>query len=173
MNTIIKTTLSIFFMILSTYSFAQELSVIESNEKYGFENAQGKIVIQAVYDRAEDFSDNLALVMKNNKFGFIDKKGIVKIPLKYDNAESFYEGLAKVNQGAEFSELIGRLGGTWGLINKEGKVIIPIEYRGIDFIANGEILATKDNKGYIFNRKGKLIRINDFAKFAESDEFMD
>jgi len=173
MNTIIKTTLSIFLIILSTYSFAQELSVVEANEKYGFENAQGKIVIQAEYDRAEDFSDNLALVMKNNKFGFIDKKGIVKIPLKYDNAESFYEGLAKVNQGAEFSELIGRLGGTWGLINKEGKVIIPIEYRRIDFIADGEILATKDNKGYIFNRKGKLIRINDFAKFAESDEFMD
>ena len=70
MNTIIKTTLSISFMLLTSYSIAQELSVVEANEKYGFENAQGKIVIQAEYDRAEDFSDNLALVMKNNKFGF-------------------------------------------------------------------------------------------------------
>ncbi|WP_149526130.1 WG repeat-containing protein [Sphingobacterium hotanense] len=121
MNTIIKTILSISFMLLTSYSIAQELSVIEANEKYGFENAQGKIVIQAEYDRAEDFSDDLALVMKNNKFGFIDKKGIVKIPLKYDNAESFYEGLAKVNQGAEFSELIGRLGGTWGSSIKREK----------------------------------------------------
>ena len=53
------------------------------NNKWGFIDKTGKIVIRPKYDYVEHFHENIALVANNKGFGFIDLSGNEIIPCKY------------------------------------------------------------------------------------------
>lgn len=101
-----------------------------SSKKYGYKNKNGEVVIEPVYDLAQDFSEGLAavnlghrkgegrpdrdghpetIIISDGKWGFINEKGEVIIPIAYSLAHSFSEGLAAVNLGYETGD--GVLGG--------------------------------------------------------------
>lgn len=168
----LKAIIAVLLFIVTTFSYAQELKVIEINDKYGYENKQGKIVISPIYDDAGEFSENLAAVEKDGKCGFIDKSGKTKIPFKYDDAKSFRDGFATINIGAEKSGFLGKLGGKWGVINISGKIIIPVEYDLINHIQREEFefQAMKNKVAYYYNKKGKLVKTDDFKRFAKELE---
>lgn len=52
---------------------------------FGFKNEQGQIIIEPIYEYAENFNNGLALVRTNSKFGFIDRNGKIVIDIIYDN----------------------------------------------------------------------------------------
>ena len=56
----------------------EKLYKIRVNDKNGFIDKIGKVVIEPKYPDAESFSEGLARVLKD-KFGFIDKTGKVVI----------------------------------------------------------------------------------------------
>jgi len=88
----------------------------------------------------------------------------------YDDAEEFSDGWAKVNEGATESEILGLLGGSWGVIDRSGKIIVPIEYEGINYFEDDELFqAMKDNKAYFYNKKGKLVKVDDYKKFQDAE----
>jgi hypothetical protein len=58
---------------------------------------RGRIVVDATFDQASDFSEGLAPVRIGAKFGFIDKQGNIVIPAKYGFTEGFKKGLARIN----------------------------------------------------------------------------
>lgn len=68
------------------------------NQKVGFINKTGKLVVPCQFDFAYDFSDGLAGVVKNGKLGFIDKTGKTVIPYTYrfdsEAYGTFSDGLA-------------------------------------------------------------------------------
>lgn len=68
--------------------------------KFGYVNAQGQIVIQAIYDAAYDFSEGMAVVRYGDIFtgrrGYIDTKGNLLIPPVFSYAYSFEQGVACV-----------------------------------------------------------------------------
>lgn len=74
------------------------LAFFEQNNKYGYINTQGQIVIPATYDRAYNFKYNgLAVVKNNGKYGVINAKGQIVIPATFDDVGDFSaNGLAKV-----------------------------------------------------------------------------
>jgi predicted DNA-binding antitoxin AbrB/MazE fold protein len=78
------------------------------NNKYGYADKTGKVIIEAKYDAgvlykenkkvvfsAGSFSEGLAGVNINDKYGFIDKTGKVVIEPKFNSVGDF-EGLASV-----------------------------------------------------------------------------
>ncbi len=69
---------------------------MSKNNKWGFVDKVGNIVVSPKYDEVGSFSEGLALVGQNNKWGFIDKTGKVVIPLKYEDADNFHDGIAGV-----------------------------------------------------------------------------
>ena len=75
---------------------SEGLAVVGKNDKSGFVDKTGKVVIPLIYDGAWWFSEGLAEVDKNGKRGFIDKTGKVAIPLIYDDAYHFNNGEAEV-----------------------------------------------------------------------------
>ena len=95
------------------WSFSEGLAPIRQNDKWGFINTQGEVVIPCIYDDTRWFSEGLARVEQNDKWGYINTKGWVVVPCIYDWAENFKEGLARVKQNGKYS-----------IINKEGKVIV-------------------------------------------------
>jgi hypothetical protein len=87
----------------------------EQQNKHGFCDPTGEMVIKAEYDDLTNFSPvGLALVKKGGKFGFIDPQGKVVVPIEYEDASGF----------AENGRAFVKKGGKWGIIDKTGKFIV-------------------------------------------------
>lgn len=120
-------------------------------DKWGFTNAAGSVVIEPIYDLADDFSEGRAVVCLDGKYGLIDPAGNVIIEpiyddLSYDGSHLCYterDGLFGVcdrmgniisdNQWdwvGEFADgmLLVELGGKYGFIDLAGEVAIEIKY---------------------------------------------
>jgi hypothetical protein len=83
------------------------------NNKFGFLDKSGKIIIEATYDAASDFSEGLAAIRVGNSYGYIDKTNKKVIEPKFAWAGDFIGSLAQVT----FSD------GYNGYIDKTGKTI--------------------------------------------------
>ncbi len=124
MKTIITTTLLLFVVIATQ---AQDLKAFKDNNKYGYKDSKGKVIIQPKYDLGLGFSEGLAIVQLNKKRGFIDKTGKEVITLQYDNAEDFSEGMAAVQNSEK----------KWGFIDKNGNIVVPYQYFQVGKFSEG------------------------------------
>lgn len=75
----------------------------KKNGKYGFLNANGEIVIPAIYDFATFFVDGIACVSIHDKYGKykyggINTDGVLVIPCQYDQSFFFENGIALVKK---------------------------------------------------------------------------
>lgn len=107
-----------------TGSFSESLAAVEIDDKKGFINKAGQIVIEPTFDgigysygRFEGFSSGLAPVRGENQYGFIDVNGNFVIAPQYDFAWSFRYGVAKVWQYDDKCDL------AMGYIDRSGKYI--------------------------------------------------
>jgi hypothetical protein len=69
---------------------------IEKNNRFGYINERGKVVIKPQFRNAGDFNNNLAPVRAEGYWGYINKKGVFVIQPQYDFALPFEDGLAVV-----------------------------------------------------------------------------
>ena len=140
---------TILFVCILTYSVttqAQCCFPFVKNEKTGYEDASGKIIVAPKYDEGYNFFEGLAVVKLNEKYGFIDTTGKEVIPLKYDYVENFSEGFASVQVYPK-----------WTFINKKGIKQIPPTYEIMgSFIEGMAVVGLNDKWGYI-DTKGKLV----------------
>src|SRR3712207_686646 len=88
-----------------------ELYPVIVDKKYGYINDKGELIIDTVYDYAEEFCDDLAIVGVQGNLGYINKKGEVVIDFKFKGANVFSEDLAAV-----------QVGYTWGYRSEERRV---------------------------------------------------
>ena len=101
--------------------YVEELARVLLNDKWGFIDKSGTLVIPCKYDDSGSFSEGLAEVKLNGKSGFIDKSGTLVIPCKYDDASFFREGLAGV-----------KLNHKWGFIDKSN-YCCPLNFKTTHF----------------------------------------
>ena len=59
------------------------------DDKWGFVNASGEMVIEPQYEDARSFSNGFAAVMQDDKWGFIDMSGKMVIEPQFENAKDF------------------------------------------------------------------------------------
>ncbi len=88
-----------------------------ANDKYGYNDAKGKVVVSPRYDLAYSLEEGRAAVSINGKYGYVDEKGREVIAPKYDHTWKFIGGYAAV-----------KLGDKCGFIDKDGKEVIPLIY---------------------------------------------
>lgn len=96
-------------------------------------DSQNKVLLNAfTYDNGPDyFSEGLARFVENSKFGFFDASCNKVISANYDFAFPIQEGFSLVCNGCESvsdGEHSSIHGGKYGMIDKTGKIVIPIEY---------------------------------------------
>ena len=116
-------------------NFHEGLVAIKKNNKFGFADRNGNLIIPFIYDIAIDFHEGLARVEKNDKWGFIDKTGRVVIPFEYDEASDFQGGLARVSKNNK-----------WGYVNALGEVVVPCEYDNVSDFHEGFGRVERNNK---------------------------
>ena len=157
-------------VIISTTLYAQELVEFESNNKYGFKNVTGKVMVPAIYTSVNSFSEGLAAVYLGGKFdndlgilgggkwGFVDNLGNVVIAPQYDDVKSFSEGLCAVvvfkNKDFRF--------GYWGFIDKTGAIAIPFQFNEAGWFKNGLAEVNKDDRTFLIDKTGKeFVKLQD------------
>jgi len=117
----------------------------QENNKYGFLDTTGKVVVAPVYDRVFDFIIDVTAVQQGEKWALINDKGKLVTEFIYDMivGHTWYDQqFVVVYQNKKC-----------GIIDKKGKLILPIEYEAIhDFSqATGlkpEFRVTKNGSTY-------------------------
>lgn len=100
--------------------YYEGLIEVEKNQKHGYVDIHGKVVIPLEYEDANKFSEGLAAVEKSGKWGFIDKTGKVVIPFEYDNVLSFENGTAAIE--IRQKDKVGH-SSKHGLVDKQNHVV--------------------------------------------------
>ena len=128
--------------------FSDGLAVVSQDNKCGYINTKGELIIPCKYDEAWPFHEGMAKVMEGGKFGFINCKGELVIPCKYDYLTGdFHEGLAIVESNGEYY-----------YIDKAGKEVITCKYDGYpsDFHEGLANVVIKGENCYI-NTQGEVV----------------
>lgn len=128
------------------------------NDRVGYINEKGKVVIKPIFLNGNDFAEGLAAVRLNGRYGFINESGAFVIQPEYDLATNFKHGVAVVYKG-----------GAPLFIDKTGTIVLPTTYTGLSFIDNKKgIISTHSNKqGLIDLFTKKLIIDTVFSSISE------
>lgn len=123
---------------------------------YGLINHKGEKLLDTVYQSIVPAIGNKALftVNKDRKYGVVNAQGEEIVPFgTYDWIDGFERGLARVKIGRASSNLAHN-GNKWGVIDEQGNVVLPIEYKAIwNFYGKSQysdiIVTTEDGKNVI------------------------
>ena len=149
-----------------------DLFVVIVDDKRGFIDQTGKIVIEPEWAGANEFSEGRAQVTIEGdiyKIGFIDSLGKMIIPAEFDAAGDFYEGLVAVGVG-RFG-VHGEGDHKFGYVDYDGKIIIEKRFSEAKAFSGGlaAVANEKGKWGYV-NRTGELViehRFDDAFGFSE------
>jgi hypothetical protein len=109
----------LFFLTFNAFgqTRSDDLLPIEINDKFGYINRSGEIIIEPQFKFANNFSEGLATVAMSDaddkfggKFGYIDSTGRLIIQPIYDAASDFAQGWARVKSNYEGFFYINKIG---------------------------------------------------------------
>ncbi len=83
--------------------FSNGRALVFKNNKWGYIDLKGKLVVPQEYDFAREFENGLSIVGYANKFGVIDINGKVIISIKYDEVIQTRYGMFIVKYKDKFS----------------------------------------------------------------------
>lgn len=132
-------------------------------EKWGFIDTSGAVIISPQFNSVAGFSEGLAAVAfdmdrtshnctdcdLNQHWGFIDKSGKIVVQPQYHSVSSFSEGLAAVMNDD----------GKWGYIDTKGELVIPFLFESAREFSEGLApVAVNKQFGYIDKRSSFVIK---------------
>jgi hypothetical protein len=89
-----KITVPCQYKALGTTVNSERIPFQNEKGKWGYlDVTNGKIIVEAQYDKARDFSDGFGEVQRGKKVGFVDKTGKLVVPLEYDAALNVQKGI--------------------------------------------------------------------------------
>jgi hypothetical protein len=177
-------------------NYSYDLIAVQSEDKWGYIDKDGKYVINPQFNEAYLFTDGLALVQsQEGKYGYIGPDGKFLINATFKGATGFSEGLAfvtndngfptcidesgnikfelkEVSQASSFKEGLAciEIKNKWGYIDETGKVVITPQFDDSQPFSEGfAAVASKDKAGELvwgFIDKSGKILINPQFKTA-------
>lgn len=126
----------------------EHLGLVRKNAKYGYVTDKGRMVVPAVYSKAEFFACGVAAVENGKVWKYIDEHGQSAFAGEFQKARSFSEHWAAV-----------RIADKWGYINRNGVIVIPPMYGDAYDFSEGlaPVRVTENAKyGYI-NTNGHFV----------------
>lgn len=122
--------------------------------RYGYVNYKGKQIIDTKYNDLSRITDinneNVYLICAQN-----GQYGLIKNKKKIINNE--YQALTYNDSNNTITALKGK---RYGVINIEGKVIVPFEYKEIDTTGKNIYAVAEDDTTKVFDENGKEANIN-------------
>jgi hypothetical protein len=144
--------------------FTFGLAAVSKNNKWGFIDETGKLVIPMIYDEVGYFDQNsLSSVSKNGKSGFINKKGVEIIPIIYEMVKS--EQLDDL--------VIVRKNYKWAFFDSKGKLLSDFLYNDVQSAWKGDKTTFFENGPASVKKNGKYSFISKDLKPAFSNLVFD
>lgn len=145
--------------------FHEGVAGVRKHNKWGYINSQGEVSIPFIFDDVTDFSGSHAVVMKNGKLGFINQQGNTIIPFEYESLNGFMVKEGFQGQPYIWSDEMNTFGDLiiaekdlqWGILNRQGTIVLPFEYDGIMKITNDLYFASKNGKHGIIDNYGNIV----------------
>ncbi|MCW7474566.1 WG repeat-containing protein [Leptospira levettii] len=136
------------------------VAFVVSKNKWVCINSKNQLLLESfLYDNGPDYIvESLARFVENGKMGFHNERCQKVIEAQYDFAYPFETGYAMVCLGCELQpegEHKRIVGGTYGIINRKGKLVLPIEYEAILSIDVKKRIVEVKQDGKILNVKLK------------------
>lgn len=127
---------------------------LETHNRIGFADRNGKVVIPLQYLDAGEISEGLVWVEKEDALvGFVDTNGKKVIDFKLDYCGDFSEGLASATR---YAQQEGEED-CYGWINKKGNFVIKMDLDDSGDFKEGLAPVCINNKYSYINTKGELI----------------
>lgn len=127
------------------------------NDKFGFIDTYGNVVIPFIYDDVRRFSNGVAWTMKDGKWGLIDVDGNTKIPHNNPDRDFWFSEFS--NEMAVSCEGLDSSIDKYGYISKEGEQVIhPVYDFAFKFNEGYAVVYNSDSKNYsIINKHNNPI----------------
>ncbi|PSL47942.1 WG repeat protein [Chitinophaga niastensis] len=146
-------------------TFSGGMASFQQQDKFGFIDPKGNVIVPAVYDGVFSFDHGTALVMQKKdstdmyQYGFVDSTGKIIVPVKYDympnsNSHDYCADSFLVLYKAKENQLDYYM----GYATNYGQIIIPVEYDQVyqDDSGNG-FLVKKEGKYGVLDKAGNSI----------------
>ena len=116
-------------------SFREGLAPACLNDRWGYVDTAGRLVIGPWFDKVDQFSEGLAAVEQADKWGYIARSGRFVVEPQFDFAEWFHSGYAQVH-----------LDGKTGLIDQTGAWVLEPEFEDAEIRVDedGLVSVTED-----------------------------
>ena len=142
--------------------FSEGLAAVKKEGKWGYIDTTGKVVIPFAYSHAGGFEEGMAYVSIYEDTFVIDKKGNCVSnceQLAKDNTQKSKGGWQSryefVGETTDDFTVVGN-GGLQGLVNKQGKEVIPTKFTEVAVVFN-HVFVALDRKYGMFDLKGKEV----------------
>ena len=130
----------------------RDLTTFSQNERWGFKDKNGNIIVEPIYKKLIRLGDSSWIVQnKRNKFGLIDNSGNVIVPIKYNHADRLVTKFAKFGNTYDY-----------GVYDEYGNTIVEPKFSKIDILYGKMFLTYKNYKYGIVGFDGKTILENEF-----------
>ncbi len=130
----------------STMAGGAGLLVFKANNKFGFKDQKGRIIIANRYDDVKPFNQKLAAIKINNKWGFIDLDEKLIIQPRYDSVNHFDRGFCITSKNTLL-----------GVVNLTGEEILKNQYQQIILLSNGRFRVLKNNYWGVLDGNGAVV----------------
>jgi hypothetical protein len=156
-----RSKIALLLLLISNTCPAQTepLFPIVQDDKVGYINQKGEIIIAPAFFNGNPFSDGLASVRKNGHYGYINQTGHFVIQPEYDQASDFNNGFALAYKNEKPF-----------IIDKSGKPALPDVFTAIRFIdKNRAVVSTATNKEGLMDMTSKKLIID--TLYSSLDHF--
>lgn len=128
------------------YFLPNNLILTQLNNKFGLLDENGKEILKPIYDGSRDLNSNLILLNNNRKLSIFNIETKEEIILNADE-------ILKIDN----KYILAKKQGNYGIIDFEGKEVIPFEYKYLQLFIEGFTIAVnkEDKLGYI-NEKNEF-----------------
>lgn len=159
--------LAFLMLTVSTIKAQTYVAEFRDNTKlWGYIASDGKVIIPCQYSNVSPFSPEGIAVVKvpeSKVEKYIDIKGNeLKLDVEVVARKEFKDGMAPV-----------KIGEKWGYVNTLGKLIIPAEYKRVEYFYEGRAwVADFAGKISLLDKQGKAIEltnlgVSDYQHFSE------
>jgi hypothetical protein len=146
-----------------TIDFEEQLPVSEgllpvvNNEKMGYVDRTGTLVIPAKFDEAQMFEDGEAQVVVGEKRSFINKTGeiVLTLPDGVSEVYGFSDGVSVASKN-----------GVYGLIGRDGKFVLEPKFSSL-YDDHGVLIALDQDSMGIVDRSGRWLSDKEFGAISQ------
>jgi hypothetical protein len=132
--------------LVEQLSFNGEYAIIKRKNLWGIIDRSGAVLVVPKYDELVNSGYTIFPFRRRNKWGHVDSEGR-EFKTLYDEVGPFSQGLALVENS-----------GKVGLVDMNGKVVVPIAYQKLEVIEDTEYLIfTSENGDGLMTRNGEEI----------------